>query len=65
MYHENSRLSIFLGGLSGVCTFFAENGYFLESFLQLIKVIFFAVIGGFFGYIGKIVAEIIHEFIKK
>jgi phage-related protein len=62
--NHSPSISIIFGSASGILTFMSEHGASIENFIQLFKVILFAVIGGIFGYVGKIIATRIHKFLK-
>lgn len=62
---SNPALSIAIGALAGVATFASEHPIITDNILQLFKVIFFGVVGGFMGFFGKLIAEKIYNMKKK
>ena len=62
--NHNPSISIAFGSASGILTFVSEHGASIDTLMQLFKVILFAIIGGIFGYVGKIIATRIHKFLK-
>lgn len=63
--NHNPSISIAFGSISGVITFMSEHGILIDNFMQLLKVIIFAIIGGIFGYVGRLIASKIHKLFKK
>jgi H+/Cl- antiporter ClcA len=62
MNHHNF-LSIFFGSVLSIFSYIAENPLIQDGH-QLVKVILFGIIGGAFGYFGKLIAIRIHKFFK-
>lgn len=62
--HEHSFLSIFFGSVLSIFSYIAENPLIHDA-QQLIKVIIFGILGGAFGYLGKLIAIKIHKFFTK
>lgn len=63
--HHSPYISILMGSFSGIVAYITDHGFNIQDFAQLSKVIVFAMIGGVFGYIGKLIAIRIHFYIKK
>lgn len=62
--HDHNFLSIGFGSLLSIFSYIAENPMIHDS-EQLIKVVVFGLLGGAFGYFGKLIAIRIHRFFKK
>lgn len=62
--HEHNAISIGFGSMLSIFSYIAENP-FIQDISQLIKVIIFGVLGGAFGYLGKLIAIEIHKYFKK
>lgn len=62
--HENNFLSISCGIFLSVAGYFTEHPTIIHTTEQLAKVIIFGIIGGAFGYFGKLIAIRIHKFFK-
>lgn len=62
--HEHSFLSIFFGSVLSIFSYIAENPLIHDA-QQLFKVIIFGILGGAFGYLGKLIAIKIHKFFTK
>ena len=62
--HENNVISVGFGSMLSIFSYVAENP-FIQDFTQLFKVIIFGVLGGAFGYLGKIIAIELHKYFKK
>lgn len=62
--HEHNAVSIGFGSLLSIFSYIAENP-FLENGVQLLKVIIFGIVGGAFGYLGRLIAIEIHKKFKK
>ena len=62
--HHHSFLSIFFGSFLSIFSYIAENPLASDG-MQLIKVMVFGIIGGVFGYLGKLIAIEIHKKFKK
>lgn len=62
--HEHNAVSIGFGSLLSIFSYIAENP-FIQDINQLFKVIIFGVLGGAFGYLGKLIAIEIHKKFKK
>lgn len=56
-HHSSPIFSVITGAIGGVYALFQSNGFLIENFIELIKVIAFGFIGGVCGYIGKYLAE--------
>lgn len=64
-HHSNPFISIISGALFSLYAFVEQHGMRIETFLELIKVISFGLIGGTCGYIGKIIALRVHKYLKE
>lgn len=65
MEHQNHHLlSIFSGAVLSISGYLAENQAAVNTMEELVKVIMFGMIGGAFGYLGRILAVKIHKKIK-
>lgn len=64
-HHANPVLSIFLGAAFSIGTYFTEHPFIVENFVSLLKVIFFGVVGGASGYVGRLGIIAIQDRIKK
>jgi len=62
--HGHSFLSIFFGSVLSIFSYIAENPL-IQDAQQLFKVIIFGILGGAFGYFGKLLAIKIHKQFKK
>ena len=62
--HNHSFLSIFSGAVLSIFSYVAENPL-IQDAQQLFKVIIFGILGGAFGYFGKLLAIEIHKKFKK
>jgi hypothetical protein len=62
--HNHSFLSIFSGAFLSVFTYIAENPLVSDG-MQLIKIMVFGILGGGFGYLGKLIAIEIHKKFRK
>ena len=62
--HDHNAISIGFGSMLSIFSYIAENP-FINDGNQLVKVIVFGLLGGAFGYFGKILAMRIHRFFKK
>jgi len=62
--HGHSFLSIFFGSVLSIFSYIAENPFITDA-QQLFKVIIFGILGGAFGYFGKLLAIKIHKQFKK
>lgn len=62
--HDHNAISIGFGSFLSIFSYIAENPY-IQDGNQLLKVIVFGLVGGAFGYFGKILAMRIHRFFKK
>jgi len=60
----HSFLSIFFGSVLSVFSYIAENPL-VQDAQQLLKVVIFGILGGAFGYFGKLIAIKIHKQFKK
>ena len=60
----HSFLSIFSGAVLSIFSYVAENPL-IQDAQQLFKVIIFGILGGAFGYFGKLLAIQIHKKFKK
>ena len=63
--HTSPLLSVLSGALGGVYAFFQNYGLQISDVLELFKVISFGLIGGACGYLGKIVAIKVHNYLKE
>lgn len=68
-HHSNPIVSIIFGTIFSIYGAVSEIHFvptsYLEFFLQLFRVISFGVIGGACGYVGKIWAMRIHNYLKQ
>ena len=62
--HGHSFLSIFFGAGLSIFSYIAENPL-IQDAQQLFKVMIFGILGGAFGYFGKLLAIKIHKQFKK
>jgi hypothetical protein len=62
--HENNFLSISCGIFLSIIGYFTDHPVLIHTGEQLLKVIFFGMLGGAFGYFGKLIAIKIHRFFK-
>ena len=60
-HHNHSFLSIFFGSTLSIGAYIAENPL-ISDLQQLFKVMAFGIIGGAFGYLGKLIAIRLHKF---
>ncbi len=63
--HQNPLFSVVSGAIGGTYAFLQTNNFIIDGFLELLKVVSFAFIGGMVGYFGKIVAERWHKRLKE
>lgn len=61
--HDHSFLSIFFGSSLSIITYIAENPL-IQNAEQMLRVILFGLIGGIFGYFGKILGAKIHKLFR-
>lgn len=64
MNSNHNFLSIFFGSVLSIFSYIAENPLIHDA-QQLFKVIIFGILGGAFGYLGKLIAIKIHKFFTK
>lgn len=62
--HYNPIFSVIYGGLAGVFAYF-QNHISIEDLMELFKVISYGLLGGACGYIGRILMQWFHLFLKK
>lgn len=63
-HQHHPLLSIFSGAILSISGYLAENSATITTMEELIKVITFGIIGGAFGYLGRIMAIKIHKKFK-
>jgi len=63
--HQNPIFGVLSGTCAGLYAYIQTNPIIVENALELFKVIIFGFIGGMIGYIGKIVAEKWHKYLKE
>ena len=63
-HHSNPFISILSGTIGGLYAFIQTNGFIIQDLLEFLKIIVFGFIGGMVGYLGKIVAEKWHKYLK-
>ena len=61
--NNHNSLSIFFGSALSVFSYIVDNP-FIENAQEFIKIIIFGLLGGAFGYLGKLLAIKIHKFFK-
>lgn len=64
-HHQNPIFSVIAGAGSGLFAYVQSNGFLVENALEFIKILIFGFIGGMVGYLGKIVAEKWHKYLKE
>lgn len=62
--HHNPIVSIFFGAFGGVYSLAQTHSIDFSDFFELCRVLLFGFIGGMVGYLGKIVAEKWHKYLK-
>lgn len=63
--HHNPVLSICFGAFGGIFSLAQNHGIDFSDFYELLRVILFGFVGGMIGYLGKIVAEKWHKYLKE
>lgn len=63
--HHNPIVSIVFGFAGGIFSFIQNHTIDYTDFFELIKVLLFGFVGGMVGYLGKIVAERWHKYLKE
>lgn len=61
-HHSNPYFSIFTGAIFSLYGFIQNYGFVIENVLEFFKIVFFGVIGGACGYVGK---HLMEQFINK
>jgi len=64
-HHENPFLSILLGSAFSIGAYFTEHNFIIENAVSLFKVIFFGIVGGASGYMGREVMIEVRKRIKE
>jgi len=64
-HHTNPLVNLFYVTCGGLFSYIQTNGFFIEGTLELLKVIFYGLIGGACGYAGKMIGERIHNYLKE
>ena len=64
-HHSNPIISIMSGTIFGLYSYLQAGGFVIQDFLEFIKIVIFGFIGGMVGYLGKIVAERWHKYLKE
>lgn len=64
-HHSNPIFSVIVGAGGSLFAYISNNGIIIENALEFIKVVSFGFIGGMVGYLGKIVAEKWHKYLKE
>jgi hypothetical protein len=61
--NNHNSLSIFFGSALSIFSYVIENP-FIQNSQEFIKIIIFGLLGGIFGYVGKLLAIKIHKLLK-
>lgn len=56
-HHSNPIINLLYISCGGLFAYIQTNGFFIEGAIEIFKVIFFGLIGGACGYLGKYLAE--------
>ena len=60
MHYSNSFIAIISGSILGIYNYFVTSGG-----LEIVHVFVFGLLGGAGGYIGKLIIQKIHSFLKR
>ncbi len=63
--HQNPIFGIISGISATIFAYLQTNPLVIENALELLKILIFGFIGGMVGYLGKIVAEKWHRYLKE